>query len=322
MAVKESVLRVLEENRGTFFSGEELASVLLVSRSAVWKAVKALRAEGHSIAAVTNKGYSLDAGSDILSQEGVALYLLPKYQHLPVLIHKSTGSTNEDAKALAVCGAVHGTMVLAEEQTAGRGRVGRTFYSPKSAGLYISIVLRPDLSLADAVLMTTAAAVAVSRAIEEVAGCSPQIKWVNDVFVNDKKVCGILTEAVSGFESGTVESVVVGIGINVIDAGFPDDLRCTAGALCTGTPGFSRNHLAAAVVNHLLELGNTLADRSFLDEYRRRSMILGKPIRFLEKNVWHDATALFIDSSGGLVVKTDDGVRTLSSGEISIRQRD
>lgn len=312
----------MKRTAGAFFSGEELASLLGVSRSAVWKAVKVLREEGHSITAVTNKGYSLDAASDILSQEGIVLHLLPKYRNLPVLIHKSTSSTNEDAKALAVCGAVHGSMVLAEEQTAGRGRLGRTFYSPKSAGLYLSIVLRPELSLTDAVLMTTAAAVSVSRAIEEVAGCFPQIKWVNDVFVNDKKVCGILTETVSGFESGTVECVVVGIGINVVDVGIPDDLRDIVGALCVGTPAFSRNHLAAVVVNHLLELGDTLADRSFLNEYRRRSMILGKLIRFLENNVWHDAVALSLDNSGGLVVKTDDGVRTLSSGEVSIQQRD
>lgn len=319
MTTRASVLCILEEHRGRFFSGEEIASRLGISRSAVWKAVKSLEAEGYAVTAVTNKGYCLAADTDILSPEGIRMHLLPEFAGLPITIHKSIGSTNEDAKALAVAGAVHGTLVLAEEQTAGRGRLGRSFYSPKGSGVYMSMVLRPNLVIADAVLITTAAAVAVSRAIEEVTGLYPQIKWVNDVFIGEKKICGILTEAVSGFESGMVECVVVGIGINVTDPGFPDAIKHTAGSLFAGSPGFSRNRLAASVANHLLRLSGTLADRSFLDEYRSRSLILGKPIRYLENNAWHDAVAVDIDNSGGLVVETDAGRRTLSSGEVSVR---
>ncbi len=319
MTVKESVLRVLEERRGSFVSGEYLASALGVSRSAVWKAVKSLEAEGHSVTAVTNKGYCLDAESDILSQEGMRPWLPAKYQDLPITIHKVTGSTNDDAKALAVQGAVHGTVVLAEEQTSGKGRLGRSFYSPKNSGIYLSVVLRPELLFTDAVLITTAAAVSVCRAVEEVAGISPQIKWVNDVFVGDKKVCGILCEAVSGFESGRVECVVVGIGINVSAAEFPDEISSVAGSLFDQNPGFSRNRLAAAVINHLLAFSETLTDRSFLEEYRSRSMILGKPIRFLEQGVWHDAVAVSVDDFGGLVVTIGNELRTLSSGEVSVR---
>ncbi|MDV0443189.1 biotin--[acetyl-CoA-carboxylase] ligase [Methanorbis rubei] len=319
MSVKESVLRVLEERRGSFVSGEDLAATLGVSRSAVWKAVKSLETEGHSVTAVTNKGYCLDTESDILSQEGIRPWLLPKYQQLPITIHKRTGSTNDDAKALAVAGAVHGTMVLAEEQTAGKGRLGRSFYSPKSSGIYLSVVLRPELLFTDAVLITTAAAVAVCRAIEEMTDQTPEIKWVNDVFVDGRKVCGILCEAVSGFESGRVECVVVGIGINVSASEFPEEIRSVAGSLFEENPGFSRNRFAAAVANHLFTLSETMTDRSFLEEYRSRSMILGKPIRFLEKGVWYDAVAVAVDDAGGLVVETAAGRRTLSSGEVSVR---
>ncbi|HJK64703.1 MAG TPA: biotin--[acetyl-CoA-carboxylase] ligase, partial [Methanocorpusculum sp.] len=171
----------------------------------------------------------------------------------------------------------------------------------------------------DAVLITTAASIAVCRAVEELSGEKPEIKWVNDVFVQGKKICGILTEAVSGFESGVVECVVVGIGINVVDTGFPDDIKQVAGSLFSEHPEFSRNHLAALVANHLLDLSSALPDRSFLDEYRTRSLLLGKPIRFLENNVWHDAVAVDVDNSGGLVVDTDTGRRTLSSGEVTVR---
>ena len=241
-----------------------------------------------------------------------------EYRDIPITIHKVTGSTNEDAKALAVAGAVHGTMVLAEEQTRGRGCLGRSFYSPKSSGVYMSIVLRPNLAMTDAVLITTAASVAVSRAVEEVSDQMPGIKWVNDVFVNEKKICGILTEAVSGFESG----VVVGIGINVRDPGFPDELKQVAGSLAGQRRDFSRNRLAALVANHLLAFSAALPDRSFLEEYRKRSILLGKPIRFLENNVWCDAVAVDVDNSGGLVIETATGRRTLTSGEVSVRPRD
>ena len=139
------------------------------------------------------------------------------------------------------------------------------------------------------------------------------------MFVQVKKICGILTEAVSGFESGVVECVVVGIGINVIDTGFPDEIKQVAGSLFSDHPEFSRNHLAALVANHLLDLSAALPDRSFLDEYRTRSLLLGKPIRFLENSVWHDAVAVDVDNSGGLVVDTDTGRRTLSSGEVTVR---
>lgn len=287
--------------------------------------MKSLEAEGYAVSAVTNKGYCLAADTDILSSEGILLYLSLEYRDIPITIHKVTGSTNEDAKALAVAGAVHGTtMVLAEEQTRGRGRLGRSFYSPKSSGVcvYMSIVLRPNLAMTDAVLITTAASVAVSRAVEEVSDQMPGIKWVNDVFVNEKKICGILTEAVSGFKSGVVECVVVGIGINVTDPGFPDELKQVAGSLSGQCRDFSRNHLAALVANHLFELSAALPDRSFLDEYRKRSILLGKPIRFLENNVWYDAVAVDVDNSGGLVIETATGRRTLTSGEVSVRPRD
>lgn len=320
MSVKQSVRTLLELNRDRYLSGEGIAAELSVSRAAVWKAVKSLQTDGYLISAVPNRGYRLLPESDVLSDAGIRLFLAPQYREIPLDIRELTGSTNQDAKVLAVGGAVAGTVVLAEAQTGGRGRLGRSFYSPAGPGLYLSVVLRPGLEFSDAVLITTAAAVAVSRAIESVTGLSPQIKWVNDLYLDGKKICGILTEAVSGFESGTIESVVVGIGINFREnPGLPAELRDVVGALYAGSPAVTRNMLAGAVISNLLMLAESLPDRSFLQEYRTRSMVLGKSIRFLENGVWQDAVAVDLDEGGGLVVETASGRRTLSSGEISVR---
>ncbi len=320
MSVKQSVRTLLEQNRDVYLSGEDIASQLSVSRAAVWKAVKSLQTDGYLISAVSNKGYRLLPESDILSDAGIRFSLAPQYRDISLDIRKLTGSTNQDAKALAVAGAAAGTVVLAEAQTTGRGRLGRSFYSPAGTGLYLSVVLRPAFSFSDAVLITTAAAVATARAIESVTGLSPQIKWVNDLYLNGKKICGILTEAVSDFESGTIESVVVGIGINFREnPELPEDLRAVVGALYDESPAVTRNMLAGAVISNLLMLVESLPDRSFLQEYRTRSLVLGKSIRFLENGVWQDAVAVDLNETGGLVVETAAGRRTLSSGEISVR---
>lgn len=187
MTVKEHILALLDSNKGEYFSGEDIAGRLSVTRSAVWKAIKALQSDGYSIQAVTNKGYSLSPQTDILSAAAVAKYLDARGQTLRLEVFKSVASTNELVKALASGGEAEGKVILSEEQTAGRGRKGRPFFSPAGTGIYMSILLRPRLSAADATLLTTSAAVAVALAIESVSGLSTQIKWVNDVFMNGKR---------------------------------------------------------------------------------------------------------------------------------------
>lgn len=167
MSVKNEILHILESNKGTSISGQDLAHMLKVSRTAVWKAVNSLKAEGYPIETSSGKGYSLSPASDLLSAEGIRLYLNEEYKNIPLSVYKTIESTNSEAKLLAVQNALHGTTIIAEEQTKGRGRFGRDFFSPSQSGLYMSIILKPDLNIENSVLVTTATAVAVCEAIEK-----------------------------------------------------------------------------------------------------------------------------------------------------------
>ena len=284
MSSKSNILQILEKNRGTYVSGEELAQQLQISRSAIWKAISELKKEGYQIISVTNKGYCLSDETDVISAEGIGPYLTNGSQDM-IYVFKTVDSTNLVAKKMALEQAPHGTVVLAEEQTAGRGRMGRSFHSPAGSGIYMSFILRPNLTSNDAVLITTAASVAVARAIEEVTHIRTGIKWVNDVYMNGKKICGILTEALTDFESGGIESIILGIGINFSTAvsSFPENIQQKVDSLFHEKPaGITRNQIAAAVINHVLCLCNQLQDRSFIAEYKARSIVLGKDIEVIQ----------------------------------------
>ena len=324
MSSKSNVLRVLEEKKGESISGEELAKALQISRSAVWKAINELKKDGYQITAVTNRGYCLDPSTDLLSVEGMEPYLHHPEWKSNLSVYQLLESTNITAKKMALDNAPHGTVVFAEEQTGGRGRMGRSFVSPKHSGIYMSLLLRPRLSAQDSLLVTTAASVAVCRAIEKVTGIQAEIKWVNDIYVNQRKICGILTEAVTDFESGGIESIILGIGVNFSTAKeeFPEELQKKVGALFEVVPErLDRNQLAAEIVNQVLELCDDLRNRSFLEEYRSRSLVLGKNVqvvRFSQEP--YPAKAVDIDGDGGLVLEREDGnVEVLQSGEVSIR---
>ena len=257
MTVKSRLLELLEQHKGETLSGEALAGELQCTRAAVWKAVKALREEGYAIEAGTNRGYMLSRDSNRLSVEGIRLYLNQPDVYLK--LYREAGSTNQLAKQAAVSGeAGHGSFVIAQQQTAGRGRRGRSFYSPEDAGLYLSVVLEPKgETLQESLLLTTAAAVAVYKAVQKVCGISLDIKWVNDLYFHGRKVCGILTEAITDFESGNIEYAIVGIGLNLYCAavGYPEELQGIAGALYpdeTSASGIDRNLLTAEIVNFLL----------------------------------------------------------------------
>ncbi len=322
MSVKNEIIHILEQCKGEIISGQELAEKLGVSRTAVWKAINSLKDEGYMIDGVSNKGYSLSPKSDVLSSEGIRPFLKEKYSNIPISVYKTIGSTNTEAKVLAMKNADHGTVILSEEQTSGRGRMGRNFYSPSESGIYMSIILKPQLNVSDSVLITTAAAVAVCLAVDSFTDLTSEIKWVNDIYINNKKVCGILTEAVTDMESGTVSSVVVGIGLNVKTELFPAELRETAGSVFdTDNDSFIRNRIAAEIINNLLSVCENLEDRSFLSIYRERSMILGENVRYCRNGQWFEGYAQDIDEYGGLVVFHEDGSKeVLHSGEISLRK--
>ena len=220
---KSQVLELLTENSGKFFSGEEIATELGVSRNAVWKAVNSLKFEGYKIEAVKNKGYALSSTTDVISVKGIKKYLK---SDLDIEVYKEVTSTNTMLKERGSQGAKEGQVIIANMQTAGRGRIGRTFHSPSDTGIYMSILLRPtDLIPQDAVKITTLAAVCACEAIENVSGKSAAIKWVNDIFMDGLKVCGILTEAAMSLESGNLDYVVLGIGLNAYEpeGGFPEE---------------------------------------------------------------------------------------------------
>lgn len=323
MTVREEVKKLLEANRDKSLSGQEIASCLNVTRAAVWKAVNTLKQEGYRIEAVNNRGYRLLEESDVLSSEGIMLQLKENYQNYKIFVHKTIDSTNMEVKRKALEGAEHGTAVLAEEQTCGRGRRGRNFYSPAGTGIYMSVLFRPSREQSgDVVLITTAAAVAICRAIRSVLHEEPEIKWVNDVYLRGKKVCGILTEAVSDFESGQIDTVIVGIGINyrMPENGFPEEISEIAGAVCTETDKVPRNTLVAAVLNELYGLYEGLAERTYMEDYRKWSNVIGREVRFSSNNDWIEAKALDIDENGGLVVALENGERqVLRTGEITLR---
>jgi BirA family biotin operon repressor/biotin-[acetyl-CoA-carboxylase] ligase len=323
MSVKSEVLHILEQYKGKSISGQELAEKLGVSRTAIWKSINSLKEEGYLIHGVSNKGYSLSSSSDVLSSEGVRTFLKNEYKDIPITVYKTIGSTNTEAKLLSTQSAQHGTVILSEEQTQGRGRMGRDFYSPAESGIYMSIILKPNINIADSVLITTAAAVAVCLAIDKFTNQESKIKWVNDIYINDRKICGILTEAVTDIESGTINSVIVGIGLNVKTELFPTEIKEIAGSIFSSNDDtFIRNQLSAEIINNAISMCGKLEDRTFLEIYKDRSMIIGEKIRYLKNGQWFDGYAQDIDEYGGLIVFHDDGHKeVLHSGEITVRKQ-
>jgi len=318
MPVKDELLRELEAHRNADLSGQALARRLGVSRNAVWKAVAALRDEGYVIEAAARKGYRLATDSDLLSEAAIRHYLPEPYRRIRIIALKEIDSTNNEAKRQLAAGQSDTALIVAETQTAGRGRQGRSFYSPGRSGLYLTLTLHPAAALADALSITTRAAVATVRAIEALTDKKPLIKWVNDIYLGGKKICGILTEAVADFESGAATSVVVGIGVNISTSDFPPELRETAGALQPAGP--ARNRLAARITAELLDSVADLTDKSYLDDYRSHSLVIGKDVYYYLNGRRQTARALGIDDQGGLIVRKPDGEPlTLSSGEISLR---
>jgi BirA family biotin operon repressor/biotin-[acetyl-CoA-carboxylase] ligase len=323
MSLKNKIISTLEMNRETSVSGEFLARKLSVSRSAVWKAIGELRKEGYDIDASTNKGYRLSKGVDVLSVEGIRIFLKPERLPAELIIFRTIESTNLEAKKMAVAGAAHSTVMLADEQTLGRGRFERSFFSPAHTGIYMSFILKPRIPASDATLITVAAAVAVCRAIVGLTGLRPLIKWVNDIILDGKKICGILTESIMDFESNSVSDVILGIGLNFStpEDTFPDELKDRAGSLFPkGNPSFTRNEMAAAIIDNALNLYENLTGRGFISEYKELSCLMNREISYFDGGAEKRATAIDIDDSGRLMVRDADGtVSALSSGEVSVR---
>ena len=277
---------------------------------------------GYEINAIPNKGYCLAEKNDILSSYSIKQHL--KNPHLDISVFSSVTSTNTILKEMAEQGAKEGTVIIAEEQTAGRGRTGKQFYSPKGTGIYISILLRPDIPAEESLFLTTSAAVATARAIEDVSDKRALIKWVNDIYLEDKKTCGILTEGAFNVETGKLDYAIVGIGINVCipDGGFPDNIKDIATAIFDKQTDSinKRSILIANLLDYFMEYYKDFKSKSYVKEYIERSMIIGKTITVIEGSKTSVAKAIDIDKNCRLKVQFEDGTtKWLSSGEVSTK---
>lgn len=323
MTVRETLINLFEENKGKFLSGEELAEISGCTREAVRKAVNSLRSDGYMIQAVSGRGYCFYENNDVISEDRVKKYLKNKSDISQLYIYKTTDSTNIRLKELAASGAPEGTVVISGEQTAGRGRLGRNFFSPSDSGLYMSILLRPHMSASEAVRITTAAAAATAESVEALSGCETGIKWVNDIYISGKKICGILTEASFGLEYGRLEYAVSGIGINVYepDGGFSEEIKDIAGAVFYGRKSDMRNRLAAEVIGRFMKYYREIEQNTYLESYRKRLLWRGERINVISPSGTVPAVLTDVDDECRLIVKYEDGREgVVSTGEISIRK--
>lgn len=324
-AGERAMYRILELLRQTdaFVSGEEIGRQLSISRAAVWKGIRKLRQEGYEIEAVTNRGYRLISPETMYNRQELETGMKTRYMGHPIYFYAETDSTNNRIRQLAVEGAAEGTLAVAEVQTMGRGRRGKQWSSPVGSGAWFSLLLRPDIPPAEASVLTLLGGLAVCRALEDISGMQPVIKWPNDILLNGKKLVGILTEM--DCEMSQVHFVVLGIGINVNTKAFPPELEEVATSLFLESgKTFSRKLVVQKTMERLEEYYDIfLAAGGFaplLDEYRRRCVTLGREVTVLEEKSFL-ATALDVTPEGELLVRRSDTGEemVIYSGEVSIR---
>ena len=322
---REKVLSLLREHPNQSLSGEAMSRQLGVSRAAVWKAIEALRQEGYVISSAPNRGYCLQSAPDRVREGELAGPLAGCLVGSQLACLDVIDSTNTECKRRAMVGAPEGLVVLAEEQTGGRGRLGRSFQSPRGCGLYLSALLRPHAEPAAVTDFTAWVAVAVCDSIQAACGVRPRIKWTNDLVLNGKKLCGILTELGLESETNCLEYMVPGIGINVNHRpeDFSEDVRAIATSLAIelGHP-VRRADLAAELIRALDRMYRSFPDnkQEYLDRYRADCLTPGNRVQLITPTSRQEATALAIDDDFRLVVELPDGARkALSAGEVSVR---
>ncbi len=323
MAVKDIILEILRTHQDAWTSGEELSLRLKMSRAAIWKHIAKLRNEGYEIEASTRKGYQLRNAPPLLLpteiRDGLKTSVWGKRE---IVYHPETASTNTDAKILATQGAPEGTIVIAERQTGGRGRLGRNWYSPRSRGIYISLIIRPHLSLQEAPILTPLIAVAAAEALAQETGLDVRLKWPNDIMVSGKKMGGILTEI--GSEMDEVDFAVIGLGLNVHRWRFPQDLKGKATSLAFET---TRRFSRAGLVRSYLDKLETVYERQkrwgsgpILQRYKALTAIVGKETAVDSGGRRLTGRVRDLDECGALVLEEADGKMTrVVSGDIHYR---
>ena len=306
--MKTEILRYLKEADG-YISGQELCERFQVSRTAVWKVVRQLEAEGYEIEAVRNRGYRLKTAGDILSQAEILSSIRGSWAGREILYLDEVDSTNTAAKKAAENGAVHGTLVVSERQTGGKGRRGRAWDSPRGTGIFMTLILRPNMAPVHASMLTLVAALAVADGIRECTGAESLIKWPNDIVMSGKKICGILTEMSA--DPDCINYVAVGIGINVNMEEFPEEIRGVAASIFTETGKKTKRSLLISAVmaafERYYEVFMKTTDMSgLLEDYNGKLANCGRTVRVLDPAGEYSGTAIGIDREGELLVEMED----------------
>ncbi len=321
--MKKKVLEILKKNKHEFISGEELSNKLGVTRTSIWKYINVLKKEGYNIESVSRKGYKLISEPDTLSQDELLIELQESKLVTDIYHFKSIDSTNNYGKELALQGAKEGTIILSDEQTGGRGRLGRTWVSPIGSSISMSLILRPSIDPVEASKITQIAAAAVAIAINKVTSLDARIKWPNDIILDNKKVCGILTEMSA--ELNNINYVILGIGINVNINNFSKDIENIATSLSKVSGKYiSRKNLVINIVKEFEKLYYDFIEsgsiKKSVDICRNKSAILGKRIKIINRDKEIFAYALDIIDDGQLLIKKENGeTKKIMSGEVSVR---
>lgn len=320
--MKEEILRLLRSADG-YISGQELCNRFGVSRTAVWKAINQLKEAGYEIEAQQNKGYRLMAAPDLMTEAEIKSLMHTEWVAKEVLYFDTIDSTNTKAQELAEKGYPSGTLVVADKQESGKGRRGRSWVSPSGTGIFMTLMIKPDINSNNASMLTLVAALAVAKAITSVTGEEALIKWPNDIVVNSKKVCGILTEMNAQFDY--INHIVVGIGINVHNESFPEEISQMASSLMIEAGGkrFHRAQIIAETMAYFEQYYDTFLKTQDLSalvrEYDELLVNMNKAVRVLDPKEPFDGKAMGITPKGELIVDTWESRKLVSSGEVSVR---
>ena len=320
--MKEEILRLLRSADG-YISGQELCNRFGVSRTAVWKAINQLKEAGYEIEAQQNKGYRLMAAPDLMTEAEIKSLMHTEWVAKEVLYFDTIDSTNTKAQELAEKGYPSGTLVVADKQESGKGRRGRSWVSPSGTGIFMTLMIKPDINPNNASMLTLVAALAVAKGITSVTGEEALIKWPNDIVVNSKKVCGILTEMNAQFDY--INHIVVGIGINVHNESFPEEISQMASSLMIEAGGkrFHRAQIIAETMSYFEQYYDTFLKTQDLSalvrEYDELLVNRNKSVRVLDPKEPFDGKAMGITPKGELIVDTWESRKLVSSGEVSVR---
>lgn len=320
--MKEEILRLLRSADG-YISGQELCNRFGVSRTAVWKAINQLKEAGYEIEAQQNKGYRLMAAPDLMTEAEIKSLMHTDWVAKEVLYFDTIDSTNIKAQEFAEKGYPSGTLVVADKQESGKGRRGRSWVSPSGTGIFMTLMIKPDINPNNASMLTLVAALAVAKAITSVTGEEALIKWPNDIVINGKKVCGILTEMNAQFDY--INHIVVGIGINVHNESFPEEISQMASSLMIEAGGkrFHRAQIIAETMSYFEQYYDTFLKTQDLSalvrEYDELLVNRNKSVRVLDPKEPFDGKAMGITPKGELIVDTWESRKLVSSGEVSVR---